>query len=218
MSKKFRVKDSARLREIDGLPYALRLMMSLDAIRAAIRWLSFVERDASVAGSRDLIICLSTGMGWCAETFRTLTQGICGGYITQEMVGDSEHVLQLWRDVTAHPRPPLIRKFHCVRDKFFGHWDETLAKAFIERQARGEDLVAFIESDGEGESLRTRYPWGQAALAFELIDDPKDIEGMRALVRRIGEVWGTTEKLVSNLVASLVQEFSLEFEPDVESE
>ncbi|MGD2110157.1 MAG: hypothetical protein PVI86_12305, partial [Phycisphaerae bacterium] len=213
MPESYKVKDHTKLGEIAELPYTLQLMMGVDAVRASIGWLAKIPKTDSACDRADLAIAMITAMGWCGEAFRLLGKGRKKGHISGEMLEGNAALIALWNDLFTEQRPPLIRKFHRVRDKYFGHWDVEVARDFIGLQARGEQLGPLIESDDKSGFLRTRYRWAQAAVSHDLVDDPSDLDAMRELVKDIARTLGTTGNLLSQIVAALLKKSRLDFEP-----
>lgn len=169
--------------------------------------------ETSVAGKADRLVALVTAMSWLSGTFRLAKVGITKRYIERPMIEKNPRLSQLWDDVTSDKPPNLIRKVHRARDLYVAHWeDPKVANAFVSTIANGAYAEAFLETDSEGRFLDTRYPWGQAAFVFDLLDDPDDLEAAQALIKSIVELLGPTANLISGLLASLLKTSGLELE------
>ena len=212
MRQRFSIKNPERLRDIQWFPNAVQLMMSLEAIRASMRWMSGIPRDGSVSADADRIAAMSAGMGWSAEAFRLICNGVRDDWLKREMLGDRNSLLALWDDVTGKTKSPLLRKFHRVRGKFFGHWDIELAKSFVEKQVQGRHSEPFIESDGQGKFLSTRYIWAHAAFFHDLADDPEDLMELGELISSILRMLGTAANMIAQLLSDLIRQTPIEFE------
>ena len=212
MRQRFSIKNPERLRDIQWFPNAVQLMMSLEAIRASMRWLSGIPRNSSVSSGADQVAAISAGMGWSAEAFRQIRDGAVAGWLKREMLGDNNSIQELWDDVTGKNPSLMLRKFHRVRDKYFGHWDIELAKSFVEKQVQGRHSEPFIESDGQGKFLSTRYIWAHAAFFHDLADDPEDLMELGELISSILRMLGTAANMIAQLLSDLIRQTPIEFE------
>ena len=203
MPERFKLKDDVDLRKIKKLPHLLRLMMSIDAQRAASRWLEqLTSQEPSPTNKADLFASTIVAAGWASETIRQIKEGDKGGFFTRQMLQNDHELERLYDDVLASNGPAIVRKIHRVRDKYFAHWDIDIAKSFIEWLASAKEDVAFIESEG-GKFLTTRYPWAQAAFAHDLVDNLDDEGEVASTIRELGKYLGLIAKLANRLAAEL---------------
>lgn len=214
--EQFRIAPGTDLRAVPNLVYMLQLMGSLEAIRASLRWFEHVSKDNSPIGRRDLFIVAVAGAGWCAETFLQLKDGIKNGVIHRELVEQDQELASLWDRVTSANPDDLIGRVYRLRDKYFAHWDVEVMKKFIDSQATSDEREPFIESDGKGKFLSTRYLWPQAAFFCDLVDhyDPIDIHAKAgSIVRNLGKLWAETAQLLSAILPAMIKEAGLSIEP-----
>lgn len=209
-----KLAPASDLGEISCIPYLVRLTMSVDAMRGAIRWQLSFKNSSSPEDKADRLSATITALGWVGETVCLLKQGQSGGYVRREMLDGFAEEQGLFDECTGSDPPELVILAHRVRDKCFAHWDaEAVAKPFVKAYVEGETSPLFIESESDGDTLKTCYPWAQEAIGRFLVGDSQQPDAMRKLIENLGCLIGTMLNLAGQLVRAIVKDHGLTLDP-----
>ena len=218
----YRVEDVNKLRSTPAMSYMLRLMMSSDAMRSSVRWLELLshgEKTGALVLDTDWFINMITSAGWTTESLKLVRQGALAGFVRREMLNGHDDLLQLWDDALIEPdqqaRPEYLKRIWRIRNKYFAHWDDKAASAFIEWQASGGETVAFMESD-QGVFLKSSYPWVNVAVVRHLLSGTTDIQAWKEVVSEIGPLVGRICNMTSYLTLGILTDHDItlvQFDP-----
>ena len=207
MTKKYHLHESVELDSIKSLPYILRLMMAADALRSAVRWTIALHKDSeSSTFSTDLLMSLVAAAGWCGEATRLLKKGAKSRIVEEEMLdtGQSE-LTQTWDECIGDRPSEMLKIIHRVRDKYFAHWDEQVARSFLAQADPVDRREALIEYSGEGKFLETTFPWAYLMICRDLFPKDADKDGIREFIKRLTETMGRVVHLIDYLIGKLVR-------------
>lgn len=219
MARAFKLRKGVDPREITILPYLLRLMMSIDAMRSAVRWVKSHENGETHIVETDRLMGALALIGWAYQGIKLIHEGLKRNpsWISRDMLEDDEQSLKHWdvivsvKDKKPNEWPDgTMKRIGYIRDKCFGHWDPEIANDWIERQASSGEDVPFIESES-GAFLDTRFTWANAALASAFCQDPTP-EARREAINDLLRFSMRTTRLLSYLATDLSKEHNLQFE------
>lgn len=191
-------KDITR---IPVLSYLLRLMMAIDAMKSAFRSWNRMYADESDVAKTDQLMCTVTMMGWAGEAIRLLQEGVKQNYLNREMLGAVHQAL--WDKIFAKPAPNEIKRIQRARDKYFAHWDESIAKTALKRIAQDGNALPFLEFGADGSFQSTRCPWVSEAIAGDMVGGNPDVAAIRKAIQETSEVTTGMAKLVSHLAVTV---------------
>lgn len=147
--------------------------MATDTLRAAMRWQLATQELRTVAGECDRLIATISAAGWSAEAIQRIREGVRLNHVSKSDLRN-ENAISAWNEFVEAVGDGLGKRLKRIRDKCAFHWDERIASQFLENEnwCLG---VSLIESDKNGDFLATRYPWAQAAIAFDMLDCPPEL-------------------------------------------
>lgn len=188
----------------EWLPRILPLMMSVDAMRSASRWMQLLEGKQRPEHKTDILMSVIAQSGWAAVTLGVLQRGISEDWVQRKMVEDVPQLAELWEECFAKPKGEFITMIWRIRDKYFAHRDVDTVRDAVSKiktlSANGEAVFA-VETSRNGEYLMTRYPIAATAFSSELFDLPFDEEATRERLREFGRYLGS----ISNLANQVLQ-------------
>lgn len=218
------LRPSSELDRHANLAHLLRLLMSIDAMRAARRWSLSLADDDSNLGKHDTLFATVTMMGWAYEALCTIRKGNNDRWLNRHLIAGDQELEAIWdKLVPKQASGSLLDKFATIRNQCAFHWDPGAPERCLSRLAKEKDEVAFVESDSGGDYLRTRYPIVYDAIAATIVDaKPGDAnkatirDEWAPLLREVGSIIGQVSKLASALASEMLKALPLKLEPDDE--
>lgn len=212
MAKAFKLNWKMAPQHMDEMAYLLRLMMSIDAMRSAIRWWEHLEKENTVVAHTDRQMSMMTMMGWAGETLRTIKEGGNAGFVGRDMLKGHPSLRKIWDEAFGASQPSIIKKIQRARDKCFAHWDESVAKAFVDHQATNGYDIPFIETDEDGKFLHNRFPWVYMAIWHDIAGPEITQDELRKLFLRTAQVVGSVTDMANRLACAISESMGLQFE------
>lgn len=212
------LSPSSELDKHPSLVHLLRLLMSVDALRASHRWFKSLTKDETHLGKHDTLFATITMMGWAHETIATLRKGVKKRWLSRSIVEGDVELETLWdKYVPKQSKHSILDKFAYIRDKCAFHWDQDPPERCLKRLAKEKDQVPFVESDDEkGAFLSTRYPIVYDAIAGIIVDakvgdadNPSVNLTWEATLREIGDIIGEVTKLTVKLASKMFEKLPL---------
>lgn len=208
--RQFRVKPGTDLESIPILPFALRMMMTVDAMKSSFRWYRMLDSEPDrPATSTDRLMSIVIGAGWAGEAIvNLLPHGIRKNYIRRKMLDQSDR-RRFWDECTAEQKSPVVAKLIHVRNNYFGHFLPNAAKALIRNVASNKIEDTFIEWD-ERTFISTRFTWATMAIAHDLSEFKNGKPSIPPHV--IAKAAATTSFVLEELIARMLAEHGVPFE------
>lgn len=192
----------------------VHLMMAFDALRTGYRWMRAAHADARPIARSDLLLSLIVCAGWTWETRTLLMKGKDKGELPLSLLSDEPH-RRFFVEITARQPSIKLRRIKKIRDRSFGHFDDRLARSFLDRP--DDEIPPFLETTGDGKLLETRYPWAAAAISGDLYPTPFTVSTAKQYIEEVSDTIQETFHLVGALISALAKEIGLSFTPVDES-
>jgi|CXWL01.1.fsa_nt_gi transcriptional regulator with XRE-family HTH domain len=209
--KAYRFKQGIDITQIDLLPFMLRMMMSVDAMRSSLRWYGALQMtiDRPVIHT-DRLMSIIAGAGWAGEAIlRLLPEGRRKGWIRRDMLSDPRRQ-DFWNKCFREPRPRILQKLLDVRNHYFAHWVPEVARSLIRRISKKEADFSVIEWD-QKTFISSRFTWAYAAISCDLFEPNGKKAGIRPGM--LGEAVGLAALMMEEFIGRMCEEHKIEFEP-----
>lgn len=206
MTVKGEVSNLAKFTNLKEAPDLLRLMASLDALRASFRWFKTIKKDNTPLGMQDQLFAMVMMMGWTAEAIFLIREGKKNGWLTESLLHGKPECLSLWKEIHASPLGPEIKKIFRARDKYFAHPDRQIQEEFLKSLSNEKYPVSFVETPDDGKFLNTRCPMVYEAIAGDILKakpgdtyNPDKVEQWKDLIKNMNRIVTGTTRLVAEL-------------------
>lgn len=192
------------------LRYAIQLMMSRNAVVAAMRWhdmLTEHDTETPIEGLASFV----TISGLCGETIRCLLVGQRKGLLRQEMLHGDAELSATWDAIVQSNRPAPVGLLLTIRDNCFGHFDERVAKNFLRKIESTPDRFSFVQTSSlEDPSYKNSwYQWGALAIINHLNGGDLAPEAFLATVKLSAEWVRRIAQLANHLLDRLIEDTCL---------
>lgn len=223
----YKIAPNTQIEAVAVLPFMLRLMMSQDAMKSSLRWLELFktsvsedkrDEDEPPELQNDRLWNMITSAGWGGESLILLIrenkkhEGRAAPWVRREMLAGQDDLLKFWDDIFADQKSSALKRVLRIRDKYFAHWDQEIATAFVkENTAVAKDHPIMVTTD-DSQFLKTTFPWTYMAIVGDLTGGSFKVSDFAIVAREIADLVGKVCRLVDHLLDALCEEHDIWFD------
>jgi len=193
-----------------ALWFAIQLMMSRNAVVAALRWHGILVEHGS-ENPIEGIACVVTISGLCGETIRCLRDGMRRQLLLRRMVDHDAELAETWDAISPGPPPKPVDLLLTARDNCFGHFDERVAKRFLKVVESAPARFSFVQTSSEEDPTykNSWYQWGSLAIVHHLNKGDLSPDAFKATLMLAAEWDRRIAQLANHLLDTILDETGL---------
>lgn len=182
----------------------LRLMVAFDTMRALYRWIINTIESGDEIEREDSLTALVSGCGWTWETIKLMREFHASSALSRNMLASKPELFDIWDEVMGPPDTERLNRLNRIRNKCFGHFDESIVNDFRKRDFAAGELPPFLITYDEGKLLQTRYPWAYAIQSVFLWPTPMNLDVVKARVQDMRVLVFNVTHLAGHLITELL--------------
>lgn len=187
-------------------------MTASESMRSALRGLGRLPKDRSPATEADRYYLLFAAIGAAGEAIKVIKRAASAGCVGRDLIASDSGLAATWDKVTMEPASRDIKVALRARDKYWAHWDDDIATAFVASLTGTATDPPMSESSGDGEHASTGFRWVRLAWFADLERQFRLTTGDEAvgLVQEMMDLVQSVNELAGTLASRIVRQAGLD--------